>query len=489
MKHKLYSYILVFFNFIKLFHLVILTSFISYFFDVYNFGLIINLGFLFLSPFLIFLSLSILHNWLKTFSTSIKIDIIFSISLIFIFNFTYFSVNLRDSHFIQFLISKGINHRISEILFLTFIYLVFLHIIFSKNIVNGHIKFVKIFYLFFLLSIFLTKLNHKDNRIIIENKTSIRKVKQSTVKPDIYFIILDAYASNQTLKNKFSFDNSYFINHLSNKGFFVPKNPHSSYNYTPTSLGSILNMSYLNLNQNSTLSSFDISKLDYFVKNNQVTRLLNNEGYRNNFYSILKIGNESEVQFGINTTSTSGYFIKNSFYKLLNIINDNNEKYYSDCYMYNINSLKFLKQKIESNYLDSVPSFNLIHILASHSPFVIDSVGNFDQTQSIQPLKVQQKYLNSVKFINKNLIKLIDNLLNKSNEKPIIIIQSDHGSHLVDLKETTQIFSAIYFPNKDYLDVDENYNSVNTFRYIFNKYFHYNYDYLPNKSILVHYPY
>ena len=79
-------------------------------------------------------------------------------------------------------------------------------------------------------------------------------------------------------------------------------------------------------------------------------------------------------------------------------------------------------------------------------------------------------------------------IINESELKPIIIIQSDHGSHLINLKETTSIFSAIYFSNENYSDLTNNYNSVNTFRYIFNKYFQQTFKYLPNRNIYVHYP-
>jgi len=64
--------------------------------------------------------------------------------------------------------------------------------------------------------------------------------------PDIYYIILDRYASASTLKEVYDFDNSEFLNYLSGKGFYVANESRANYTKTRSSLASSLNMDYIN---------------------------------------------------------------------------------------------------------------------------------------------------------------------------------------------------------------------------------------------------
>ena len=63
--------------------------------------------------------------------------------------------------------------------------------------------------------------------------------------PDIYYIILDGYASSSTLKNVYNFDNQYFIDYLISKGFYVATKSKSNYPMSMLSLASSLNMKQL----------------------------------------------------------------------------------------------------------------------------------------------------------------------------------------------------------------------------------------------------
>ena len=63
-------------------------------------------------------------------------------------------------------------------------------------------------------------------------------------KPNVYFMILDAYARADTLKEALGFDNQPFIDELRGLGFFVPRRSVSNYPATNASVGSILSLDY-----------------------------------------------------------------------------------------------------------------------------------------------------------------------------------------------------------------------------------------------------
>ena len=63
--------------------------------------------------------------------------------------------------------------------------------------------------------------------------------------PDVYFFLLDSYGRADLLRQAYGFDNSEFINKLEKRDFFVAKCSQSNYVRTEISLGSSLNMDYL----------------------------------------------------------------------------------------------------------------------------------------------------------------------------------------------------------------------------------------------------
>lgn len=78
---------------------------------------------------------------------------------------------------------------------------------------------------------------------------SPKNLFQNTVPnefPDVYYIILDAYAGQESLETLADFDNSDFLNFLTEKGFYISSNSFSNYQQTKWSIPSVLNMKYIN---------------------------------------------------------------------------------------------------------------------------------------------------------------------------------------------------------------------------------------------------
>jgi hypothetical protein len=147
--------------------------------------------------------------------------------------------------------------------------------------------------------------------------------------------------------------------------------------------------------------------------------------------------------------------------------------------------LPYLNEKFKE------PVFVFTHILAPHPPWVFDSNGDLPLkivTENTKDVKKRQTaYLNQTEFINKKVIETTQKLISESNDEPIIIILSDHGSRIDDntTKDQGKIirfgnFMAFYLPNNIETSVYET-SPVNVFRLIFNSYFNGNYEILENK--------
>lgn len=63
-------------------------------------------------------------------------------------------------------------------------------------------------------------------------------------KPDIYYIVLDAYPCTDILQELYRFDNTEFLGDLEQMGFTMPSNIRANYPGTALSVSSTLDMQY-----------------------------------------------------------------------------------------------------------------------------------------------------------------------------------------------------------------------------------------------------
>ena len=326
-------------------------------------------------------------------------------------------------------------------------------------------------------------------------------------RPSIYYLIMDAYGRSDILDHYYGFDNSDFLNFLKEKGFYVATKSHSNYGQTILSLPSSLNMTYLDsIAKTVGTESEDRWPLNKFLDNNKVLEYLKSIGYKSAAFdaSMWEVAYLSSVDVFYKTPGSSINMLENELLKST-ILN----AFYKG---------KFLQTEPYAHHRKKIlNAFDLIakmpekkepyyvhgHILSPHEPFVFDKKGNpvnpdheygiwrpFDLKTDNSYFK--KAYIEQLQFVNMKLKETIIAILEKSKEKPIIIIQGDHGpsSELRNYKgfsnndftERMSILNAYYFPDGDYSALYDSITPVNSFRVIMNKYFNKNYTLLPDLS-------
>ncbi len=71
---------------------------------------------------------------------------------------------------------------------------------------------------------------------------TVQAAGQTAAPPDIYYIILDAYARADVMRDEVGYDNQPFLSWLERHGFFVANESNSNFMWTALSLSSSLNM-------------------------------------------------------------------------------------------------------------------------------------------------------------------------------------------------------------------------------------------------------
>jgi hypothetical protein len=363
-----------------------------------------------------------------------------------------------------------------------------------------------------------------EKKLLVENQAP---VNQSSDYPDIYYIILDEYASSSTIKEIWGYDNSEFENHLIRQGFYVADNSSVRYHHTPWSLATSLNMEYpgeeishydfYNLTRTGHQTQYiNISMIDLYQKinNNKVTGYLKNKGYtlialdawtsaypakgemivdqsfiyhpNEKFFSIDNFGILLVHSTLLRPLEISEFFLSNT--------------YISDEEDYHRNTNIFIINKLKNIYTVPGPKFVFAHITLPHTPFVFDETGGFISKANSLNWQNKKYYLSQYIFITNQLTPIIDDIQlysQKSGRPVVIILQSDHGPRPFNLVTPVQIpseqsldipvddmfkiFNAYYFPDTNQTIFYNNISPVNSFRLLFNTYFKENYPLLEDE--------
>ncbi|MBA4073958.1 MAG: hypothetical protein C0508_02885 [Cyanobacteria bacterium PR.023] len=350
------------------------------------------------------------------------------------------------------------------------------------------------------ISLTMSKLYQNDDKelaaIDLKQVQYSSKSNESNQSPDIYYFILDAFGRSDTLKEIYDFDNSSFIDGLKRRGFIIPDGSRSNYQMTCLSLPSSLNMQYLDyLEPTLGRNSADYSVLYRLIQRNKVTSLLKGLGYR---YVNVRSG-WSPTDYMPNADVNVGFAYGNVFHLAL-LRNTLIGPWQRDfdflgwaarkVRLYGLQNIESIAQLQFQSQAQSVlppcstsaPKFVFVHIVVPHPPFLFNEDGNTYPLGviSLSDKFEKEKYVAQVKFIQKQVLAMLDQL-DKNPRKKVVIIQGDHGPALQNgsdgnpspafLRERMRILNAYRLPDADSSLIYDGITPVNSFRVILNHYF------------------
>ena len=310
------------------------------------------------------------------------------------------------------------------------------------------------------------------------------------VRADVYYVILDGFGRPDILKERFNLDLDPFVAALRSRGFHVPARSQSNYAQTFLSLGSSLNLSYLDPVAGSMGESNDRRLLDYLIQNNALMKLARRSGYR-----VIAIGSDYAAtehlagadhchceQFGLHEIEAT---------------------------VLNLTPLRALplgrwtygthRRKIEESFRhlrqaasESGPKLVFAHLLAPHPPFVFGPDGapasNDDRMYSFgdgsqypgSRAEYAAGYRNQAQYVARQILATIDELLARPGAPPVIVVHGDHGPGSTrdwnDLRgergrERMGIFSAYHLPGAERPSLPADLTPVNGMRIMVNRHF------------------
>ena len=317
--------------------------------------------------------------------------------------------------------------------------------------------------------------------------------------PDVYHILLDGYGRQDILQEVYGFNNSNFIDFLRDRGFYVADKSVANYPMTTFSLASTLNMRYLTseIDQHRKKGMTDRSYFLDIIRDHEVGRMFQSLGYRHVHFGTTFLATETSANADI-VYNFSNLLLHREFSTVLlrTTMLRELEPSVVDLHRYTLAKLR------EIQHIDG-PTYTFAHLLMPHMPFVFDRHGN---VRSDVPLGLQfvdmtggweakQEYIEQMLYLNDEMEKLVDHLLNTSRHPPIIVIHSDHGTAALHpgkkstfeqwgplIHERTGILNAYYVPEPVRQRLYPTITPLNSFRLIFTHGFKLNYPRLKDRS-------
>ncbi len=326
-------------------------------------------------------------------------------------------------------------------------------------------------------------------------------------EPDIFFIVLDEYASSTSLKKEFGFDNSALDSLLKVNQFFLSASSASNYNVTPFSLASTFNMGYLEkVNDGEVLTSKKFVQAMETYRNNRILTFFSSKYYQIRNYGCFdvtgarlettpffvyaypkliddrtawpRLKREVGWHFTMNTFMGSDFRIPENFRQTKEIDLNRNK--------YNFNSLLREMQQESAS-----PRFVIAHLLLPHEPFYLHADGSEVSDTLLVKGGIDEKkaYLEQVQYTNRLLAQLMTYVAPKGQRPRVVIIEGDHGYRSfgggnASSKEFPNL-NAYYFSDGDHARLYDGISPVNSFRVVLNKYFRQNLPMLKDSSVYI----
>jgi len=321
-------------------------------------------------------------------------------------------------------------------------------------------------------------------------------------RPDIYYIVLDAYGRADVIDSLYGLDNQPFIDYLKSKGFYVAGESETNYTQTVFSIPSSLNFAYIDPPQEG------VSGLKYFsdlVKDNRLMSSLKRCGYQtvaieSGFFFTNQPKVDVYFSSNIELNEFESLLLADSPIEILAYefdlqpVAQSNETHRRQ--------VLFSFEKLAELYKIPGPKMVFAHIVSPHPPFVFDihgqpvepshsySIGDGDDYPGTLA-EYRVGYARQVQFVNQKMEQIIDIILANSSAPPVIIIQGDHGpGSQLDwgspgrscLWERSSILNAYYLPSGGSDHLYASISPVNSFRVVLDTYFGANLALLPDRT-------
>ena len=318
-------------------------------------------------------------------------------------------------------------------------------------------------------------------------------VNSDSLKPDIFYIFFDEYASTRSLKQYLDFDNSRFDSMLVKNNFYIASGSKSNYNATPLSIGSAFFADYFNVSiEGKKIFPKELLQAQFTIKQAPLPYLLKSQGYSIKNYGLCDINGQTSPEEPWFNPEIRDILHKETFWGRIKediiwnlpfdlpalLLPDKEMIKRKNVLRRNRNNYKNLINELSTQ--NRQPKFVYGHVMMPHGRYYLNKKGEQrnvykgDESPGIR----DSLYLDQLIYTN-TWIESIASAANQEFSRPrVVVIQGDHGRRdeipyhpVLQREKQFMNLNCFYFSDKNYAVLYDSISTVNTFRVILNKYF------------------
>jgi hypothetical protein len=308
-------------------------------------------------------------------------------------------------------------------------------------------------------------------------------------RPDIYVLLPDDYARTDVLKRYFHYDDSGFIDQLKRRGFVISGQGRSPYADSESNMAAALNMDYLSAFPRVLgEASQDVRPVKRVMEDNRASRLLAGIGYR-----YVHLDTDDVTYAGGNPDISSlgppdgfpNLWMRKSVLRLfggpLGFAQTATDERFRD-------TIHSVFAKLRAVPEQRGPKFVVFHTLLPHDPYIFGAQGQSvtfpGQTdESLATAAGRAYYVQQLQYTQRELLAAVDQIMRRSATPPVVVIQADEGFQANEEpwgEKTMQDIrfkglTALLLPGLAKPTAPQPPTTVNTLRFVFNRYLDGNY--------------
>jgi hypothetical protein len=333
-------------------------------------------------------------------------------------------------------------------------------------------------------------------------------------RPDVYYIVFDRYAGEETLREFYDFDNTPFLEALEERGFSVAHDSWANYFKTALSMFGTLTMEHIDSDRWNGSNPDTFGPIHAALQ----ARMAVPATFKALGYEYVHIANwwqptssnvDADVIYRYTQETEFGTILFNTTLVgalLPGAETDDQPEQIQGMDLQRAHVLTGFNALLEASRRPG-PTFTLAHLTTPHPPYAFNVDGSKPTQAQRESRSSQEEYVIEVEYTNKRALEVIDAIIDNvepGQPDPIIILQTDEGpfpprfaqpnsENFQWLEATDQeiawkfnILTAYRLPGVD--DAAEGFNDrtspVNAFRILFNAYFDAGLELLPDVTYL-----
>lgn len=332
-------------------------------------------------------------------------------------------------------------------------------------------------------------------------------------RPDIFYIILDRYAGEETLRDIYHYDNSPFLDALAERGFTIAHHSWANYFKTALSVVSSLSMDHLDRSAYATSTPQNFGPIHAALQHRlAVPATLKSLGYEyvhiGNWWEPSSKNVDADIILGYSQYSEFSTILAAT--TMLILLSPSNASPDEDPESLDYPELArrhilYGFDAIEQNAHRPGPTYVFAHMTIPHSPYVFNPDGSMPTAEQKAERTDEEEYVAQLEYANTRTLEVIDEILKGTpgEPDPIIVLQADEGpwppgfradqEHFPwleasdhDIEWKYRILNAIHAPGVDIrsFGFSDDITPVNEFRILFDAYFNADLEMKPNTTYL-----